>query len=449
MPKPDILLKEDRITVIGSGEDEKAGLDVTTGENEDPDIRLNPDWANISAGGGGGDSSEGDLFLIDKNDRPRVHISAEGGNIGGVDRSDWGGGNPMVWINGETGVIELGDVGDDNRRPPVNISAEDGGFIWLAGDNGTTDPPNISLNGRNSSMNLGGSLLDPEIWLRGSTGTVNVGHQEGSGPMRASMSKRLDNDVFINNSNVAKQSATADIWVSDSRNGFDEERLKNSAGLRLGNFSNQGALTMAWGDDETNNEPGVILADGYFFLGNAEKPGRMVVEGSTGATINVDGEHGVIEVGNENLNSVPTVKSKGDFGETALLDGRVEMKGRNGNQTVEIAAGGGNQIPHVTIGGNGTDGQYAAVDSTGSTTVELSATRASVTAGGDGQDGRMVIQPRDETKFQYEIIATDWRAGNSVADNGLIFRVNGNIPFRISPSGEVFINGQKVDPSNL
>lgn len=54
MAKPDILLEDDRITVIGIGADAEAGdndIEITTDMGNDADITLNPDWANVTIGG--------------------------------------------------------------------------------------------------------------------------------------------------------------------------------------------------------------------------------------------------------------------------------------------------------------------------------------------------------------------------------------------------------------
>lgn len=187
MTKSDILLKDDRITVVGSGDNPKPGLEVSTDESADSDIQLNPEWANIAAGGGGGKSSEGDLFLIDKASKPRIHLSAQSGNRGGSEEAPWGGGNPNVWIDGEKGAIDL--VGEESggdfvlrqfgrRLPRVQITAKNGtnrkvdpesNRVWIDGQNGILqmgaestkwEQQDIKLDSQKANLKLGGGLRE-------------------------------------------------------------------------------------------------------------------------------------------------------------------------------------------------------------------------------------------------------------------------------------------------
>lgn len=111
MSRPDIILREKRISVYSgdNGDIGERDFELVTSENSgaEPDIRLNPDLANIEAGGGDGRWSEGDLKLNDKGDDIRVQITAGSGSRDDPDTD-------RVWIDGSIGVVELGETGDRN-----------------------------------------------------------------------------------------------------------------------------------------------------------------------------------------------------------------------------------------------------------------------------------------------------------------------------------------------
>ena len=108
MANPDILLEQDRISVVGgigpeeTGGTERGDLEITTAEGDPASIRLNADRANLTLGGGSGAAPEGDLRLVDENENLRIQVTAETGNRNAPN-------DDRVWIDGGTGKITLGD----------------------------------------------------------------------------------------------------------------------------------------------------------------------------------------------------------------------------------------------------------------------------------------------------------------------------------------------------
>jgi hypothetical protein len=115
MAKSDIILNDNRVSVVGGGGgerdndgDERGDLEVTAGDGKDPSIRLNADWANLVLGGGEGKSTEGDLKIRDSGDRNRIVATAENNNSADDDT--------RVWMNGANGSMTLGSAGEPRIR---------------------------------------------------------------------------------------------------------------------------------------------------------------------------------------------------------------------------------------------------------------------------------------------------------------------------------------------
>lgn len=135
MAKSDIFLRENRVSVIGGEGDERVDgtergdLEVRAGEEKDPSIRLNADWANLVLGGGEGKSPEGDLKIRDSQDRNRIVATAEDNNSPDSDT--------RVWLNGGNGSMALGSAGEtkvqmDGDTARIELSQPS------AGDSGVT-----------------------------------------------------------------------------------------------------------------------------------------------------------------------------------------------------------------------------------------------------------------------------------------------------------------------
>ena len=165
MPQPDILLERDRVSVVGgTGPEETDGtergdLEITTSQGRQASIKLNADRANVTVGGGEGAAPEGDLRLLDRNENPRVQVSAEAGNKNQPREN-------AVWVQGETGRVALGNVSESGTVDPS---------ITMSGSSGRIELHDPSLN------RFDGGAGGPSITLDGETATVVAG-SDGSNP---------------------------------------------------------------------------------------------------------------------------------------------------------------------------------------------------------------------------------------------------------------------------
>jgi len=155
MTRPDIILREKRISVYNGENGSEDGSDLELVSSDEPgtaaDIKMNTDLANIEAGGGESDRSEGDLKLNDTDDDVRVQITAQ---TGGRDDSS----TDRVWINGGEAAIEVGGdghggevrVGEERGDPRITLTAESGGRDEYS-------PSRIWIDGANERVAVGGS----------------------------------------------------------------------------------------------------------------------------------------------------------------------------------------------------------------------------------------------------------------------------------------------------
>jgi hypothetical protein len=145
MAKADIILEEDRINVVGGdGPEEVDGvergdLEITTGKDQVPGVRLNADRANLTLGGGDASGSEGDVKLFDREGNNRVTLTAEGDNNSPTD-------GKRAWIDGGRGRLELGEnVAQDDHTPLIWLDGPDG-ELGIADEGTPWNKPVISLN---------------------------------------------------------------------------------------------------------------------------------------------------------------------------------------------------------------------------------------------------------------------------------------------------------------
>lgn len=209
MAQPDIYLEDDRITVVGDdggetdGGTEKGDLEVSANKDDDPSIRLNADWANLTLGGGDGKAPEGDVKLRDGDGNMRVQINAGGGprNAPNEDR---------VWIDGDSGLIDIGE-GEENGitletdlehswdarialgESRLNVSRAGGGAaspgavaigaLRSDGDAGAAGVASFTNHGRaESSVEIRGDEAALALGYSVVEETFDTGDQEGFGP---------------------------------------------------------------------------------------------------------------------------------------------------------------------------------------------------------------------------------------------------------------------------
>jgi len=122
MAQPDILLKQDRISVVGNQQGNgQVDFEVAASEDTDPSVTVNADEAKLALGG---QSTDGSVELTDGNGETRVQIGA--GGLGAPEMSD----DDQVWIDGTAGEIQIKQ--GSSWGADVTISADpDGDLVSL------------------------------------------------------------------------------------------------------------------------------------------------------------------------------------------------------------------------------------------------------------------------------------------------------------------------------
>lgn len=182
----DLFLKRDGIKAVTTNEE---SLVVSTGEDKEPDIRLSPNSAGLTLGGGDGDYSDGDIRLMDRpgdgESKPRIHLT---GGTGKTHR------DTRVRIDGSDGTAKLGGRSADDQdielRPSDGLLRLGGGagpaeeeyrsFGELRLEEGTHDPrvfitadgeaPSERVHGVQSTVFVTGGVGDREV-IPGEEGT--------------------------------------------------------------------------------------------------------------------------------------------------------------------------------------------------------------------------------------------------------------------------------------
>lgn len=182
MVDTDIILDKGRITVVGTPAASVTGkavpgadLALTTDPAEDPDIKLNPSVASATFGGGGSRLSDGKVTIRDEAGNGRVELAAAPGG----ERSEFvvrdDGGNRRVELatpspdsDRTTGELV---ISDDRENPRVQVSSQRDARrdpsqtgVWINGQDGIvqlgepqttgTDPPHIELEGNSGIVSL-------------------------------------------------------------------------------------------------------------------------------------------------------------------------------------------------------------------------------------------------------------------------------------------------------
>ena len=405
MANPDILLEQDRISVVGgSGPEETNGtergdLEITASEGDPASIRLNADRANLTLGGGGGRAPEGDLKIRDANENLRIQVSAETGNrtAPGEDR---------VWIDGGTGQITLGDGEND--------------FVHLDGG-------------------------DAEIEIRTATG--------GTGA-------RLNNfGLMLSEFTDEPGTATvAPLVPPDTR---ETIRLYgNSARAGIGNNFESGSLELFRSGNTAQFHETIDLdgEEAQATLGGSNRSGRVTLTDSN------DNDRVTLDAGKGELRLYGTPPGSGtDAPEITLEAGQNRAKAYIGGfdrsgQVWLAKESSGNQLSipidldaehaRATVGGDGTDGVVKTTDSGGSTTAELQGGDGNVVAGGDGTEGTVLLRHTDGsgTSVNYRLTATQQGLVFSTmrSPSGSGSTTSEQEALRIDPDGTVRVKGGSV-----
>jgi hypothetical protein len=346
MPDPDIFLKDDRITVVGSGIGDVAAFEVSTGEDSDADIRLNPDWANITAGGGDGDG-EGDLVLLDREANPRIQLTAERGNKWDPEDEN------RVWVNGEDGIVKLAANSTQWEEQDIKIDATTANIELGGGKRDEDDDHGVSegdvhLLDRDAKTRVQmtaerGNRADDDdnrVWINGEKGLIKL----------ASVNTRWENQ------DIKLDSANATIEIGGGRRPEDDSDAPNWRG------TSEGSVEISDGDGEV----------------------RVELDGASGDVI-VSTDEGD-EVGQVGFSDQPAAQSVKYFG--SVTEGRLCLGGSGVDGTLEID--GPIDDTRIRIGGYRTGDDLSATVDDPNTRVRLKP-EGSVELGGDGEGGSLSL----------------------------------------------------------
>ncbi|MEF8886737.1 MAG: hypothetical protein V5A30_02950 [Haloarculaceae archaeon] len=414
MANPDILLEQDRISVVGgNGPEETNGtergdLEITTAEGDPASIRLNADRANLTLGGGSGNAPEGDLRLRDENENLRIQVTAETGNRNAPNED-------RVWIDGGKGQITVGDGQND--------------FVHLDGENAEVEVRDVTGDAQARLNNTGlmlsqftgegpvlAPVIDPEtrdtIRLFGDQARAAIGNNFVSGTV-----------------NLYRSGST------DTSDGFFHETVTidaEDAQATFGGSDRNGQVTLT---DRNDNE-------------------RVQIDGGGGELLLFDATQ---------QTSVPSPEilllSKFATGEALAAVGGASRSGelwlrkpeQNSNQApvvMDLKAENNAGNPQAIIGGEGTDGVITAKDGNDTTTAEIQAAKGNLVAGGDDTEGTVLIRHTDGSgnSVNYRLKATQQGLVFSTmkAQSGGNPSVSSQQALRIDPDGTVRVKGGSV-----
>lgn len=216
----DIFLKRHRIEAVTTNE---ASLDVATGEDRTPDIRLSPNSASLRLGGGDGDFSDGDVRLMDRPDdgesEPRIHLTGGRGSTHDGTR---------VRVNGDQGFVKLGVPSVEN--PDVELLSDDAELRLGGGGDGAAsgeanlydgvDNLRVNVDARESAVRLFGygDLEGETVRIEGSAGDLEdtnagaIGLSDVHGTETVSV-QSARNDVFGSAVSLRSRSGTETITL--------------------------------------------------------------------------------------------------------------------------------------------------------------------------------------------------------------------------------------------
>lgn len=275
MSRPDIILREKRISVYtgDNGDIGERDFELVTSDNSgaEADIKLNPDLANIEAGGGDGRWSEGDLKLNDKGDDIRVQITAGSGSRDDPDAD-------RIWIDGGTGSIAIGDDGEDRIQIDGGTVDRHGEAasgrtrIGLYSDYNAGDPTSAFAAGWYANENLSSKLTGLTIGTREWEGAMVM--QWGNSRVPGML---LAHGLFM----LGNDDVPGRIQVNNGDGRAAAEIRGDRGNINVGGAGNQGSIALR---DASGEVAGWIkVEDGDLVLTNANdnvairtKPGGKV-----------------------------------------------------------------------------------------------------------------------------------------------------------------------------
>lgn len=411
----DIFLKQHGIEAITTNEE---SLAVTTGKGRDPDIKLSPNSAGLTLGGGGGDYSDGDIRLMDRPDgggsEPRIHLT------GGTGSTDAG---TRVRIDGTEGTARLGAESADD--PDIELlpgtadielgggssgdSSSDGGLKLFDGDG----RQRVFVESGGSAPRQG-TRSENAVYL--SAGASGVPRPDGSqGDAGQLVLKQVGDDYA--DAPVTLDGAAAQLTLGSDVESGDLKMYRkgllrtialaaDDATVRVGNNANQQgeAGTIVLADDSGTDTITIESAPG-----NATGGALSITHDSGDSTVHASGGTGALTLGNgaagQNgvAGSIDVVDTGGDTtaqlqGERSSNDGDgagLALGTTDGDTTADIAAG----TATMELGGHGTAGTLLLTDSNGNT-FELTVMDGTIRLG-SGDNGKVAMElDTDDGEFK-------------------------------------------------
>lgn len=491
----DIFLKQDGIEAVTTN---GKSLAVTTGEDEDPDVRLSPNSATLKLGGGAGDYSDGDIRLMDRPDgggsKPRIHLT------GGKGSTDSG---TRIRFDGSDGTAKLG--------------AE------------SADDPDIQLLPTKADIQLGGgsggdSVSDGGIKLLDGDGRQRVFVESGGSAPR--QGDRAENAVYLTAGGPGFERPdgtdgdAGQLVLSQVGDDFEDATVSLDGGaaqLTLGSDIESGDLLLYRedllrtvsidGDDAT-----VLVGNGNSSKGEAGSLGLADENGALTVFLESDAateSGGLLSVAHESGQT--TVDASGGQGRLALgngaagsgVAGTLTLENASGKTTATVASkstdtnGAALSLGHATgdetagieggtatlslgngSAGGGVAGSIDLVDASGKTTVNVDSDRASDGAGlelniatgqttadidagerelklgGAGVGGTILLTDGQGTTFELTVQDGTIRLGSAangkvamelVPDEGIFRIIDGNdeTGFQVDTERKTIKKGQK------
>lgn len=344
MVKSDILLDDQNIDAIPAD----GSFNLTTGTDEDPDIRFDPDDASLQLGDGGGSSSVGRTKLFDADGNQRVFLTARALAPPSGERKE----NAVFLSDNveDAGVLVLSRVGEEFRNATVTLDAG-ASQLTLGSETGA------------GVVRMYGPALANTIDLDAADAEVRVGGTDVNGDNGVSGIVEIENDD-------GNETATL---TSDRTNG--------GGGLSVGDAS--GARTAALDGDTGTLRLG---------RGSANVSGAVEIENDAGnqtVTITGDGSNGSgagLSVGN--ASGTETADLDGGTGGLRLGSGAADVSG-----TVELTNSAGNRTVSLTSDQSSGSGSGLTLgEEDGTTTARIDGGQALMELGSADENGTLSLE---------------------------------------------------------
>lgn len=266
MVKSDILLDDKNVDAIPAD----GSFNLTTGTDEDPDIRLTPNQASLELGDGDGDDSVGIARLLNDDGDATVKLDAETSQL--TLSND--GGTETASLDGQTGRLHLG-----------NGSADASGTVKLENADGTQTATLASDQAEGAALNVAHQSSETTADIQGGTGTLTLGNGDAG----------VDGTIDLVNS------------ADETTVNVESERSSGGAGIEL---TTQGGATTA----------DIDAGERKMELGGAGVGGTILLTDGQGTTFELTVEDDSFRLGSGNV----AMRLEPNDGIFSIVDGEGE-----------------------------------------------------------------------------------------------------------------------------